>query len=338
MSKAKKLPSGNWRVRVFLGEINGKKSYKSITAPTRREAEYLAAKCATKKKSNICDITVGEAVDRYIESKTNVLSPTTIEGYRKLRQNHIKDIEKIKLENLTNERIQRWINMKAMSISAKTISNMYGLLHSTLSLLRPDYIPNIRLPRRTKKLKQNLPTSEDVMKAVHNTPIELPVLLALCLCLRMSEVRGIKKTAIDGDLLYIENVMITVGGKSVEKELAKTDSSRRVVRIPERLKNMILERDEMYATTLTAKAIYSRFTRLMKKHGFDNVRFHDLRHIAASDMNRLGISDRVAADRGGWATTSTMRNIYQHSFTPDRDHADQVVLDYYESLLGDDKK
>lgn len=338
MPKAKKLPSGNWRVRVFVGRVNGKPTYKSITASSKKEAEYLAASYMTKKHVATECITVGEAVDRYIDSKTNVLSPTTIEGYKKLRRNHIKDIEKIKLDSLTNETIQKWINASAMKISAKTISNMYGLLHSTLSLLRPDYVPNIRLPRRTKQLKQNLPTAEDVVRAVRGTPIELPVLLALCLCLRMSEVRGIKKTAISGDLLYIENVMITVGGKSVEKELAKTDSSRRVIRISERLKRMILDRDEMYATTMTAKAIYSRFTRLMKKHGFDHVRFHDLRHIAASDMNRLGISDRVAADRGGWATTNTMRNVYQHSFSPDRERADQVVQDYYESILNDDQE
>ena len=337
MPKAKRLPSGNWRVRVFIGSINGKPSYKSITAATKREAEYLAASYMTKKRSDADNITVGEAVDRYIDSKTNVLSPTTIDGYKKLRRNHIKDIEKIKLGNLTNETLQKWINTKAISISAKTISNMYGLLHSTISLLRPEYTPSVRLPRRTKQLRRNLPTSEEVIIAVRGTPVELPVLLALCLCLRMSEVRGVKKNAIDGDLLYIENVVITVEGKSVEKELAKTDSSRRIVKIPERLKDMILEQDNEYATTLTSKAIYSRFTRLMQKHGFEHVRFHDLRHIAASDMNKLGISDRVAADRGGWATTSTMRNIYQHSFSPEREQADQVVQDYYESILNKDE-
>lgn len=337
MPKAKRLPSGNWRVRVYIGDVNGKPSYKSITAATKREAEYQAAAYMTKKRASVGSITVGEAVDRYIDSKTNVLSPSTIAGYRKLRRNHINSIEKIKLECLTSEDIQKWINSKAFSSSAKTVSNMYGLLHATILMLRPDFNPNIRLPRRVKPLRRDLPTSEEVIRAVKGSPVELPVLLALCLCLRLSEVRGIKKTAVDGDMLYIENVVITVDGKDVEKQLAKTDSSRRAIKISKKLKNKILKCEGLYITTMTGKAIYSRFTRLMQKAGYDHVRFHDLRHIAASDMNRLGITDRIAADRGGWATTTTMRNVYQHSFSSDRDIADHIIQEYYESMLDDEQ-
>ncbi len=44
MANAKQMPSGNWRVQVFLGtDKNGKKIKKSITARTRWEAEKLAA-------------------------------------------------------------------------------------------------------------------------------------------------------------------------------------------------------------------------------------------------------------------------------------------------------
>ena len=32
MAKAKKLPSGNWRVQVYAGEENGNRKYKSFTA------------------------------------------------------------------------------------------------------------------------------------------------------------------------------------------------------------------------------------------------------------------------------------------------------------------
>lgn len=333
MPTARKLPSGNWRVRVFVGHMGGRATYKSITAATKREAEYMAASYLANKTSSMSCISVGDAVDRYIDSKTNVLSPATIAGYRKVRRNHINSIEKIKLDCLTNEDIQRWINAKAAIISAKSVSNMYGLLHATILMLRPNFCPNIRLPKRVKQLRRDLPTSEEVIRAVRDTPVELPVLLSLCLCLRLSEVRGLKKTAVEGDLLYIENVKITVDGQDVEKKLAKTDSSRRVIKISKTLKDMIEKCEGLYITTMSGKAIYSRFTRLMKKAGYDHVRFHDLRHIAASDMNKLGITDRIAADRGGWATTTTMRNVYQHSFSADRDKAEYIIQDFYESIM-----
>ena len=44
MAKAKKLPSGRWRIQVYdyTGE-NGKIYRKSFTAETKKEAEFLAA-------------------------------------------------------------------------------------------------------------------------------------------------------------------------------------------------------------------------------------------------------------------------------------------------------
>ena len=43
MATAKKLPSGNWRVQVFVGvDENKKRIYKSFTAPTKKQAEYAA--------------------------------------------------------------------------------------------------------------------------------------------------------------------------------------------------------------------------------------------------------------------------------------------------------
>lgn len=333
MAKAKKRGS-KWRIRVYTGtDETGKRIYKSITADTKKEAEYLAAEFVAKIKVSTNNITVGEAVDRYIDSKSHILSPSTLNSYQKIRRNHIIKIERIRINSITQEDIQKWINIESTIVSAKTVSNIYGLFRSAVSMQNPEFVFNVRLPRRTKRLKRDLPTSAEVIKAVHGTPVELPVLLSLWLCLRLSEVRGIKKSAIHGDKLYIENVIVTVDGENIEKSLAKTDSSRRIVRLPEKLKKMILEQPSEYATTLSGKAIYSRFTRLMEKNGYSNIRFHDIRHIAASDMNRLGITDRVAADRGGWSTTNTMRNVYQHSFLPDRDLAEQVVHDFYEALI-----
>jgi hypothetical protein len=50
-------------------------------------------------------------------------------------------------------------------------------------------------------------------------------------------------------------------------------------------------------------------------------------------MHAQGITDRVAAERGGWAGTQTMQQVYQHSFSDDRKKADQIMADYYEKLF-----
>lgn len=334
MAKAKKLPSGSWSVNQFIGMENGKRKYKRFTAPTKREAEYLAAEFVAKKKRPSGRMTVGEAIDRYIESKDGVLSPTTINGYRNLRQHHFAALMGIRLDKLTREDVQREVNQESKRFSAKTVINAHGLLAAALAMHSPDFILRTTLPRKIKPLKRDLPTSDDVIRALAGNPVELPVLLAMCLCLRLSEVRGVRRCSVDGDTLLIDRVIVTVKGKHIEKELPKTDASRRIVDLPPYLRDMILDSPSEYITQLTGRAIYGRFVNAMKKAGFSGVRFHDLRHISASDMHARGISDRVAAERGGWAGTQTMQQVYQHSFSEDRKTADKIMCEYYEKLLN----
>ena len=116
MAKAKKLPSGSWRVQVYAGEENGKRKYRSFTAPTRKEAEFQAAQYALERKERENgNITVKEAIDRYIKSKEPVLSPSTIRGYRIIYRNNLKSLMDVRLGGLTAEKIQQ-----AISEDAKT--------------------------------------------------------------------------------------------------------------------------------------------------------------------------------------------------------------------------
>lgn len=334
MASARKLPSGNWRVLVYTGkDTNGKRQYESFTASTKKKAEYLAAEFVAKRKYAVESMTVGEAIDRYIESKDAVLSPTTIAEYYKIRRNYLQSLMPIRIDRLTREQVQNAVNEQSRTHSAKTVINAHGLLASALAMHNPDFVLRTTLPRRVRNLKRDLPTSEDVMSAIAGTSVELPVLLALCLCLRVSEIRGIRKSAVQGNFLSIERSIVTVRGQHIEKELLKTDSSRRIEELPDFLRDMILSAPTEYATTLTGQAIYKQFTRRMEKAGFQKIRFHDLRHISASDMHSQGISDKVAADRGGWSGTQTMRQVYQHSFTEERRAADKLMNDRYSDMF-----
>ena len=59
MATARKLPSGNYRCRVYLGKVNGKDAYKSFTAPTKKEAERIKEE---KEISDENSIKMAEAV------------------------------------------------------------------------------------------------------------------------------------------------------------------------------------------------------------------------------------------------------------------------------------
>ena len=96
MAKAKKTSSGKWRTLVFdYVDEKGKRHYKSFTANTKKESEYLATEYQMNKndcKEDKGNCTVGQIISEYIDSKRTTLSPTTISGYECSYRNHYKAI------------------------------------------------------------------------------------------------------------------------------------------------------------------------------------------------------------------------------------------------------
>lgn len=337
MAKAEKLKSGNWRAKAYMGtDENGKKIFQSFTAATKKEAEYLAAEAVLKKKEKVQNLTVGEAIDKYISIKENILSPTTIAGYRKIRRNNLQMLMDIPVQKLTQETIQKAVNDDSKRLSAKTVTSAHGLLSAAMAVYNPDFHLHTTLPRIQKKYK-DLPEPEEIIKAVEGTEIELPVLMGLCLGMRMSEIRGIRKKDISGDCLTIQNVMVTAEGKNIAKEQTKTNNSTRKLRLPAKIVELIsqsdVESDDDYIIKMSGQAIYKRFMRIIEKSGLKKMTFHDLRHINASVMLKLGIPDKYAMERGGWSTTSTLKSVYQHTFSAEREIVDNQIEDYFNAIF-----
>ena len=91
MANARKLPSGNWRVRVFSHrDSTGKAHYESFTASTKAEAEMQAAQFkSSNRHRKTLDLTVSEAIEGYITAKEGVLSPATVRLYRQMQRRRL---------------------------------------------------------------------------------------------------------------------------------------------------------------------------------------------------------------------------------------------------------
>ena len=150
MATAKKMPSGNYRVRIY-DKATGKQ--KSFTAETKKEAEYLANEWLTGRQKVVIkhDITVGEAVRTYIDSKNNVLSASTIRGYEIVYRNGLNGIRDINIDDLTTMQLQYWINSNAKKYSPKTLRNQFGLVTAALrqKKVRLDF-DDVTLKKKTK--------------------------------------------------------------------------------------------------------------------------------------------------------------------------------------------
>lgn len=47
----------------------------------------------------------------------------------------------------------------------------------------------------------------------------------------------------------------------------------------------------------------------------------------------LNIPDKYAMERGGWSTSSTLKNVYQHTFSEERKQVDKKIDDYFNGIL-----
>lgn len=107
MAKAKKLPSSSYRVLIYDGkDENGKRQYKSFTAPEKAQAEFLASEYRVKRKTQAKagteDLTLSQTMEKYIDAKENILSPSTVEGYRSAAKIRFINLQKLKLSELTS--------------------------------------------------------------------------------------------------------------------------------------------------------------------------------------------------------------------------------------------
>lgn len=300
--QAKKLPSGSYRVQVM---VDGKRV--SITDPDPKVAEARAAAVKAKMQEAAKaprSLSVGEAIDRYIESKDAVLSPSTVAGYKRIRENALQGIMGVKLPDLTQEKVQREINKMAKEKSPKTVRNAHGLLTAALAEYKPEMVLRTTLPQK-RRYEAATPSGDDIqaiMKAVKGTENEIPILLAVWLGLRMSEVLGLKWEDIDGSTLHVRRAKVDEGEKAT-----KTYSSQRDLPIPPYIKTLLdnAPKNSDHIVPLSRRALYCRFQTICKKANVQHYRFHDLRHINASVMLALGVPDKYAMERMGHAESQS---------------------------------
>lgn len=328
MATARKLPSGSYRCRVY-DRTTGK--YKSFTAPTKKEAEHKAAEFLRYRVYLKNDKqTVRDACQQYINERSNVLSPASIDRYQRILDKQLsEDFKDTYLDKLTIYIITDEVNRLCGKYTPRTVKTTVHFFLPIIRKRRRDLdLDDIRLPKVFPKVKE-YPEPAVIMQLFRGDRMELEVLLALCYGLRKEEIRGLRTSDLVDNVLTIRRVMIDVGRSSVVREnAAKTINSIRSITVAPFIKDLIQARSGDYVTSMSGQAIYKHFSRVMTKAGY-NITFHDLRHINASVMLYLGVPDKYAMERGGWATDDTLKKVYQSTFSDQRKHFDDMVDDYF---------
>ncbi len=319
MATAKKLPSGNYRVRIYN---NDTKKYKSFTAQTKREAELMATEflITHKEKKPQYDLTVEEAVADYIESKENILSPSSIRGYEIIKANALDYIKDLKISSLSEKDLQKWVNINAKKYAPKTIKSQFGLVTAALRQCKVKIeFSDILLPRIEKK-QPIIPTEQQIAMILHiieGTSIELPVTMAVTLGLRQSEIAGLKWSDYDGTHLHIHCAVVPNKNNKYEfKETTKSQASTRVIDVDPILKGRLdrAPHKSEFISPMLPSSVLRKFQTLCEQNGLPKFTMHAQRHGNASIMLKENVPDKYAMQRLGQSSPNMIKNVYQHLY------------------------
>lgn len=314
--KIEKINS-SYRVRPMR---NGKRyCFTFDHKPTKADIEAALHDAIEEEKHEAgIDITFEMASEKYIDSKRNVLSPSTIADYDKMTGRFPGWFLKKKIDDITQDDLNAFVNQLSLDKSAKTVRNYHGFVSAILSTYRPSFVINTHLPVKEKK-EPYIPSDEDIkaiLDDVQGKPYDLAIYLA-CYGLRRSEIVAITAADVEGEILHITKAKVMDTNKNwIVKNYGKTAASTRDIYIPEWLGAAIIDRG--YVFQGHPNNIIKYLNDACKRLNIPKFSLHKMRHYFASKMHELGINDADIMALGGWETDHVMKTVYRHSLAKEQ--------------------
>lgn len=335
MATARKLPSGNYRVRICVGkDESGKYKYISFTDPDRRRVLKLAADYADSHRSAKAGMTFASALDAYISSKNAVLSYSTVRGYKNVQTVLKRDYEEfcaLQVHKIRRSDLQDLVNQLVSADAApKTIRNYLGLVGAVMKANgHPVQMPTLPQKVRTEMRVPSFEEVKTLIKAASGSRLEIPIELAIY-GLRRGEICALQLSDLSSDNVIHVHAAIAYDEKGkTHVKAPKTYNSDRYVPISDSLAAKI--RAAGMITDYEPQALSHAFRRLLKSTNIEHFRFHDLRHFFVSYCHTfLKLSDAQIMKLGGWKTNNVMRNVYLQSM--DDEAAAKAVTSAFASL------
>lgn len=337
--------NGTWRAQVT---IQGHRL--SVTAKTRRECQEWIKKTIGQIDRGMTFDNTKQTLANYLNDwltlQRTVFRETTWMHYSQLIRAYVKPgIGQITLKDLRTEHIQRLYTLLLnKEVGAYTIQKIHTLLHSSLNLAIETGVigrnpVSYTHPPKTPDTEMAILNENQVSKfllSIIGHRWEAVFHLALVTGMRQMELLGLKWD----DLDWIRQTI------KVERQLARQDKTglkflgpktkfgKRTVALGDKtilVMRSHYERQQaerqvagdnwvengLIFTNSIGGAIYPRnllreFYKILKIAGLPKIRFHDLRHTAASLMLNAGIPVIVVSRRLGHSKASITLDIYGH--------------------------
>jgi integrase len=289
---------------------------------------------------------VGQFLEHWLSTAKPSIRPKTYTSYEGTVRLHLTPIlGRLDLRKLSPVHVQDLLTAKAAAgLSPTTVRYILLVLRIALSqaerwsMVSRNVATLVDPPRVARREVPVLTIQQcrALLVAARDHRFEAAYVLALGLGLRRGEVLGLRWQDVDLDVarLVVRGALQRVPGEGILRVETKTARSVRVVTLPgvcvgalrRRRVHQIQERfvagrawvESGYVLTsgvgspLDGEAVTRALHRLLADAGLPSLRFHDLRHGAATLLLSQGVAARVVMDVLGHSQISTTQNVYQH--------------------------
>ena len=349
-----KRENGFWRAQI---SIDGKRL--SHTGKTRSECNEwlrktmdLVDKGMTFQSRNL---SAREYLVDWFSIKKNTVKPKTAYDYGRLLKKYIyPSLGHVKLKELTTYGITRfYARMKDSGKGTRTIQITHNILRSALQdavrngILGRNPCIGTLLPRYTTKEMQVLNERQvtEFLIAAESSRYKALYQLAITTGMRYSELVGLKWSDIDWNKgnIKIQRQLQYIPHKGFQFNEPKTRSGTRTIMLGVTTLKKLREHFKENAhkdqtgenlifvngigTKIYFKRFYKDFKRVLRKAELPDIRFHDLRHTAATLMITNGIPVVIVSKILGHSKPSVTMNIYAHASVEMQSEATQLMED-----------
>jgi integrase len=340
---------GRWEARLSLGGQDGRRRRRAFYGRTRPEvARKLrdAQKKIDEGQPLPPDrLTVQSHLKSWLVEKKGKVRPETWRRYDEIVRFHIVPaVGAVRLNKLEVQDIQLLHQALAHRVSGTTAHHVHSVLRAALQdalrwgLVSRNVAALISAPRRTTGEMKFLTASDArcLLEAAAGEPLEALFVLAITAGLREGELQALRWKDVDVERrsLRVTATLITVKNGAPVLGEPKTQKSRRWVYLSE-LATEALNKHRSRQETLRDSAgaawreqglvftndlgqplwrsqVWRAFSILLKKASLGQVRFHDLRHTAASLLLAEGTPVKVVSELLGHSDVKTTLAIYAH--------------------------
>ncbi|NLN70318.1 MAG: site-specific integrase [Chloroflexi bacterium] len=340
-----KRKDGSYMVQLTAGGKRITKYFK-----TKREANTWRIETLQKIQRGLFyagpKLTLSEYFDEWLVAREGSIKPKTLFQYRQIINKHINPVlGKIKINELQPAEIQALYNQKVESgTGIRTVGLIHSVLHCALNhALRLGIIyrnPSdaVYKPKAPKREMNILDESQvrALLIAARGKRHEALYKVAITTGMRKGELIGLKWGDLDWDThqLNVQRQVQRVPGEGLKYSQPKTAAGRRMIylgsdtlqSLKEHLQRQWFEREFMgnrwqdhdlifpssIGTPLSQSNLDRDFKKLLREAELPNIRFHDLRHTAASLMLKQGVSIKVVQERLGHSNAAMTLNVYSH--------------------------